>query len=87
MASHKVGGLALSILGVRVVHQPIGLHMPPMAPRCEVEGTLCPFRDTLLPFNQRADRQLSGPPSSSGPWSSWAGEFYPFTLIAFVCSF
>lgn len=38
MASHKVGGLALSILGVRVVHQPIGLHMPPMEPRCGVEG-------------------------------------------------
>lgn len=63
MASHKVGGLALSILGVRVVHQPIGLHMPPMEPRCGVEGSC-----TLCPCDHRADRQLSGPPSS-GPWS------------------
>lgn len=71
MASHKVGGLALSVLGVRVVHQSIGLHMPPMEPRYGVEGscTLCPSRDTLLPYNHRADRLLSGPPSS-GPWSS-----------------
>lgn len=84
IASNKVEGLILSILGMTVVYQP--MICLPCSPGVGWRG-LVPWvspKDTQVPGNHRADRQLSGPRAGSSRAAELGNSTLSHELLVFA---